>query len=90
MTCITSQQKTDLQGDLAATIAQIDAIDATLSNSVLIKTKEYSFDSGTGRQQEKFNTPMELINLRRSLVATRDLLRRKLNGTNVISQKTRR
>lgn len=90
MTCITSDQKTQIEADLAATIAHIAAIDAALSSGALSETKSYKFDSGSGSQQETFNSPLELITLRKSLVATRNLYQRQLRGTNIITQQTRR
>lgn len=91
MTTITSDRYTDLQSDLTAVLAHITAIDTALASSGGISsTKEYSFDSGTGRQTEKFNSPLELIETRRGLVNERDRIRRILCGAGVMTQNTRR
>jgi len=90
MACITSQRKTDLESDLDAVLANITAIDAAILAFSLSGTKSYSFDSGTGRAQEVFNNPMEMIKVRSNLTATRDLLRRQLNGTSIMRQQARR
>jgi len=90
MTCITSERKTDLDNDLAAVLANITAIDTAIASFSLGGTKSYSFDSGTGRSQEVFNNPMEMIKTRDSLIATRNYLRRALNGTSILRQQARR
>lgn len=91
MLCILSEDKTDWTADLAATRAQIAAINATLANdSALAGTSEYTFDSGTGRQTEKFNSPQELITTLHRLINRRELLKRMLRGTNIITSQTRR
>lgn len=90
MPSITTDQLTDLQTDLTAVLAHITAIDAALTNFGLTGTKSYIFDSGTGRQQETFNSPLELIDTRSRLRAERDYLRRALNGDTIIRQKLRR
>ena len=91
MATITTDRKTDLDSDLAATLAHIAAIDAALATGATLSgTKSYAFDSGTGMQRETFNSPMELIETRKNLVATRDYLRRALNGTTIQRQQLRR
>jgi len=90
MTCITATRKTDLEADLTAVLANIIAIDSAIASFSLAGTKSYSFDSGTGRAQEVFNNPMEMIKVRDSLTARRDYLRRALNGTSIIRQQARR
>ncbi len=90
MAQITSDRETDLEGDLAAVLAHIIAIDAALATAATSGTKQYSFDSGTGRQQETFNSPLELIGTRRNLVANRDYLRRALIGRTIMTQQLRR
>lgn len=91
MTCIISEDRIDWEADLAATRAQITAINATLANaSALSGTSEYSFDSGTGRQSEKFSSPQELIQTLHLLIARRELLKRKLRGTDIVRSQVRR
>jgi len=90
MTCITQERKTDLESDLAATLANIAALDASIASFSLSGTKSYSFDSGTGRAQEVFINPMEAIKTRKVLISYRDYLRRALNGTSIIRQQARR
>lgn len=92
MTCINSEDLTRWQADLAATEAQIAAIDIAILSGPLNSNgvKEYTFDSGTGRQTEKFNSPQELFTLRKTLMNTRDLLVRKIRGTNLMTTSIRR
>lgn len=91
MTCIRSEDYDDWTADLAACRAQIIAINATLAdNTVLSGTKEYTFNSGTGNQTEKFNSPQDLINTLSILMARRDRLKRLLRGTGVLRSQTRR
>ena len=90
MACITTQRKTDLENDLVAVLANITAIDASIASFALSGTRSYTFDGGTGRSQEVFNSPLEMLNTRKNLVATRDYLRRALTGTTLLRQQTRR
>lgn len=90
MTVLTSDQRTDYENDLAAVLAHITAIDSALTNFGLSGTKSYNFDSGTGRQQEQFSSPQELLDTRKRLIAERDLLRRILDGSSILTQKMRR
>ena len=90
MSCITTENKAKWTADLAAIIAQLAAIDATMLTVATSGTRSYSFDSGTGRQQETFSSPLELFTLRRQLAATRDKLQRLLNGTAVSRMQLRR
>lgn len=90
MTCLTTDKKIDLEADLVSVLANITMIDTAISNIALSGTRSYTFDSGTGRAQEVFNSPLEMINVRKNLVATRDYLRRALNGTTLLRQQTRR
>jgi len=89
-TCITADRKTDLESDLAAVLANITAIDAAILAVSLGGTKSYSFDSGTGRAQEVFNNPMEMIKVRSSLIADRNYYRLALAGKTILRQQTRR
>ena len=57
---------------------------------VLNGTKQYSFDSATGRQQETFSDPLELIQTRRVVAATRDRLQRALDGLSSFTTRLRR
>lgn len=90
MTCITTDRKTDLEDDLVAVLANITLIDSAISSFALSGTRSYTFDGGTGRAQEVFNSPLEMISARKNLVATRDYLRRALTGTTLLRQQTRR
>ena len=94
MPCITTDQKTDLQGDLAAALAFIAWIDAGItaasSSGQFAGTRRYDFDSGTGRQSETFSSVGELITARRRESASRDRIRRELNGTSILAGKLRR
>lgn len=84
MSYINTENKENWEADLASTKAQIIAIDVALAGAAIGGILSYSFDSGTGRQSETFNSPLELIKVRKSLSATRDLLIRKLNGTAIV------
>jgi hypothetical protein len=91
MPCITSENKADWTADLVSVRAQITAINLTLAgSSALSGVSEYTFDSGTGRQTEKFNSPQELIKTLELLIARREYLKRKLNGTDILISATRR
>lgn len=90
MTCITTDRKTDLDSDLAAVLADITAMNAAITAVSVSGTKSYTFDSGTGRAQEVFNSPLEMISARDRLIARRDYLRRALSGTTLLRQQTRR
>lgn len=90
MSCITTDRKTDLESDLTAVLADIIAMNTAISGVATSGTKSYSFDSGTGRAAQVFNSPMEMISARDRLIARRDYLRRALNGTTLIRQQTRR
>jgi hypothetical protein len=90
MSYITTENKEKWTADLAAIISQIAAIDAAMITAATSGTKSYSFDSGTGRQQETFNSPLELVATRQKLAATRDLLQRKLNGIAISRMQLRR
>ncbi len=90
MACLTSDQITDVTGDLTAVLAHIAAIDAALAGPMINGTKSYSFDSATGRQQETFSSLLELNETRQKLAATRDRLRRNVNGTSIMTTRLRR
>jgi len=92
MPCIRTEDKSDWTADLAAVRAQIAAINTVLSSdTVLSGTKEYSFDSGTGIQREKFTDPAELINkVLPALYARRDRLKRLLRGNGILRGAMRR
>ncbi len=90
MACATAQQITDIQGDLSAARAHIAAIDAALAGPMLNGTKSYSFDSATGRQQETFSDPLELIQTRKGVAATRDRLQRSLDGLSIFTTRLKR
>lgn len=91
MSCITTENKTKWTADLARTILMIAAIDAAFLDAADKATvSSYSFDSGTGRQQESFRSPLELIDALRRLEAKRDKLQRFLNGTAVTRMQLRR
>jgi len=90
MTCITTDRKTDLEADLAAVLIDITAMNTAISGVSTNGTRSYSFDSGSGRAAEVFNSPMEMIDARNNLIARRDYLRRALNGTTLLRQQTRR
>jgi len=90
MTCITTNRKTDLDNDLIAVLANITAIDAAILAFATTGTKSYTIDSGTGRAQQVFNSPLEMITTRDRLIAQRNYLRRALNGTSVLRQQARR
>ncbi len=90
MACVTTDQLADITGDLTAVLAHIAAIDAALAGPMINGTKSYVFDSGTGRQQEVFASPLEMIETRSKLAATRDRLRRNVNGTSIMTTRLRR
>ena len=70
MAYITPQRKADVESDLAATLAFIAWLDSNITNASTtgrsVGTKRYDLDSGTGRQSETFNSPMELIDARKT------------------------
>ena len=91
MPCIRTEDKSDWTVDLAAVRAQISAINAVLSSdTVLSGTQEYSFDSGTGTQREKFSSPQDLISTLSILYARRDRLKRLLRGNGILRGAMRR
>jgi len=90
MSCITAERKSTLESDLVAIKLQITAIDTAMAGASLSGTKSYSFDSGTGRASEVFNSPMELIDSRRRLAATRDRIQRELDGQSLLRTQVRR
>lgn len=91
MSYITSQRKADLESDLTATLLHIAAIDTAMTSAgSTAAVKSYSFDSGTGRQQETFTSFIELAKTRKSLAASRDLIRRLLGGTAIVRSQLRR
>lgn len=90
MSYINSTRKSDLESDLAAILAHIAAIDAAMATGATSGTISYSFDSGTGRQQEVFTSPLILVKTRAGLVATRDKIRRELAGRSIMTQQARR
>jgi len=90
MTCLTTERKTDLEADLVAVLANITLLDAAITGFALTGTRSYTFDSGTGKAQEVFNSPLEMITARERLIAQRNYLRRALDGTTLLRQQTRR
>ena len=90
MSFITSENLTDWTADLAAINAQIAALDAATLDAVARGTRSYNFDAGKGRQQETFESPLLMIKSRANLTATRELLKRKLNGTAISRSQLRR
>jgi hypothetical protein len=92
MPTIRTDDYTDWTADLEAVRNQITAVNAVLADdTVLSGTKEYSFDSGTGIQREKFTDPAELINkVLPSLYARRDRLKRLLRGNGLLRGAMRR
>lgn len=89
MSYITTENKTDWTADLAAIVAQITALDVAILSAVAKGTRSYIFDAGKGRQQETFESPLLMIKSRKDLTATRELLKRKLNGTAIVRSQTR-
>lgn len=90
MACRTAEELTDIQNDLAATLAQITALQAGILVGPVSGTISYIFDSGTGRQQERFISPIEASDALGRLMARRDRLRRQLSGQSLTSQRLRR
>lgn len=92
MTCISSTDRDDWQADLESTRAQIAAINSFLASDQGLAggVSEFVFDSGTGRQSTKFNSPQEMIEALHRLVARRELLKRKLGGRDIMRTQTRR
>jgi len=90
MACRTTDELTDLQNDLVVTLAQIVALSASIVKGPMSGTVSYNFDSGTGRQQEKFSSPMEANNALGQLMARRDRIRRALSGQSLSSLRLRR
>jgi len=90
MACRTSEELTDLQNDLIAVRAQITAIQAGILIGPVSGTISYIFDSGTGRQQEKFVSPIEASDALGKLMARRDRLVRALSGQSLTSLRLRR
>lgn len=91
MGSLTTDQISDYTADLARVIAYIALLNtAILSGLDSAATQEYSFDSGTGRQSEKFRSPLELMDRLNALEARRDLLRRILGYRVVYKQQVRR
>ena len=91
MGSLTTDQRSDYEADLVAVLAHITAIDTAISSGLeSAATQEYSFDAGTGRQSEKFRSPMELIDRRNALTSRRDLLRRILDGRTIQHQQVGR
>ncbi|RKY08360.1 MAG: hypothetical protein DRP56_04245 [Planctomycetota bacterium] len=91
MSCIRTEDHTDWTADLVAVRAQITAINAALADdTVLSGTREYSFDSGTGIQREKFSSPQDLIQTLSTLLARRDRLKRLLRGNGLLRGAMRR
>lgn len=94
MAYITAERKADVESDLAAALAFIAWLDLNITDASSTGrsagTRRYDFDSGTGRQSETFNSPIEMINSRKSEVATRDRLRRELGGQLIMTQQIRR
>lgn len=90
MAYITTERKAIVESDLAAVLAQIAAIQAAFLTYSTNGTDSYTFDSGTGRQTEKFTSPMEMIKVLNGLEAKRDRLYRELNGKLLLHQKLRR
>lgn len=89
MSYITTQNQTDWTADLAAVNAQIAALDAATLEAVSKGTRSYIFDAGKGRQQETFESPLLMIESRAKLTATRELLKRKLNGRAIVRSQHR-
>ena len=89
MSFITAERKTTLESDLIAIKLQITAIDSAMTGPALSGTKSFSFDSASGRAAEVFNSPLEMIDARRRLAATRDRIQRELNGVSFIRTQVR-
>lgn len=90
MSYVTSDRKSDLESQLASTLAQIAAINTALAGASLSGTKRYEFDAGTGKQMEIFNSPLEMINALSKLEAKLSFIRRALGGQTVMTQQLRR
>ncbi len=90
MAYITSDRKAIVESDLASVLAQIAALQAAFLAYSTNGTDSYTFDSGTGRQQEKFTSPMEMSKVLSSLEAKRDRLIRELGGKLLLHQQLRR
>jgi len=91
MPYISSENKTDWTADLVAVRAQIAAIIAeTTSGPLIAGIKRITFNAGTGEQTEIYNSPQEMFTALAELRKTRDLLKRKLNGTDILISATRR
>ena len=91
MPCIRTDDKTDWTADLVAVRAQISAITTVLADdTVLSGTSEYSFDSGTGTQREKFRSPQDLLSQLSILYARRERLKKLLRGNGILRGAMRR
>jgi len=91
MPYIRSEDKTEWTEDLEDVRSRITAIRASLASGspAINGIVEITFDSGTGRTAERF-TPQALFNELKYLKSERELLKRKLRGTNIIRTQTRR
>ena len=90
MACRTTEELLDLQNDLTAVLLQITALEAGILAGPVSGTISYVFDSGTGRQQEKFVSPIEASDALGRLIARRNRLRRALSGQSLTSLRLRR
>lgn len=90
MTCITSERKTRVENEITSIELKLAAIDSSILGVSLNGTKSYTIDSGTGRAQQVFESPLIMIAASERLTARLEYLHRLLNGTTIIRQQTRR
>ena len=91
MSCITVQQKIEIQRRIAVLDSQLaaanDAYTDCLTNMAI---KDYQFSGGEGSQSVSRRKPAELSQVIDRLQAQRDRLQRKLDGTGIVNMNMRR
>lgn len=79
MSCLTSQEITDIKAEIAQLEAALTALDAAYLSSIgSSEIESYTFDSGEGRQQTKRRSPKEIRDEMSYIKAKLDQAKRRL------------
>lgn len=89
MGCLTTTQISKKQAELAILEANLDAINAAITNGIL-HIESYTLDTGEARQTVKYKSLSELLKSRDLIQSQVNRLRNILRGTGLMNLNLRR
>lgn len=90
MSCLTTSRRAEILARISKLEAQLVIANDTLDSGLSTDIREYRFDSGEGSQRVEYKTFDEMTKIVDWLESRIDYLRRKLNGTGLLSMNLRR